>query len=154
MADQVKDLDKAKRDNREQALLPLENLDSRIVRELEVNQISLTLSPIEDQLDLIEEILRTNRTALDLTRARRLGKKNQGGYSLDNGLLKQQDRLVVAESVYIDLITALHCTLAIAHLSKNKTRALIKERYYWLGMDSDIDQFVSNCHTCRRSKVL
>ena len=37
MADQVKDLDKAKRDNREQALLPLENLDSRIVQELEVN---------------------------------------------------------------------------------------------------------------------
>ena len=48
MADQVKDLDKAKRDNQEQAFLPLENLNSQIVQELEVNQISLTLSLIKD----------------------------------------------------------------------------------------------------------
>lgn len=59
----------------------------------------------------------------------------------------------MAESVRTDLITAAHYDLAIAHPSKSKTKALIKERYYWLGMDRDIDRFVSNCHACRRSKV-
>lgn len=118
-----------------------------------MNRLSLSLSPIQQQLDLIDEILRANRTDRDLRRARRLGQEDKAGYSMDNGLLKKQGKLVVAKSVRTDLITASHCSLATAHPGKNKTKALIKERYYWLGIDSDIDQFVSNCHACRRSKV-
>ena len=60
---------------------------------------------------------------------------------------------MVAESVRTDLIAATYCGLTTAHPGKSKTRRLVKERYYWLGMDRDIDQFVSNCHACRRSKV-
>jgi hypothetical protein len=73
---------------------------------------------------------------------------------LDNRLLKYQGRLVVLESVYTDLITASYCSLATAYPGKSKTRELVKTRYYWLGIDRDIDRFVSNCHACRRSKVL
>jgi hypothetical protein len=62
--DQTKDLDQAKKDNRRQTLLPPGNLDSRIVQELGVNHLSLSL--IEEQLDLIDEILQANRHALDL----------------------------------------------------------------------------------------
>ena len=151
--DQVRDLDQAKRDNREQILLPSQYLDSRILQELEVNHMTLSLSPIEDQLDLIDDILKANRTASELSRARKLGQQNKAGYSLEDGLLKKHGRLVVAKPVRTDLITASHSTLATAHPGKGKTRKLIKERYYWLGMDADIDQFVSNCHACRRSKV-
>jgi hypothetical protein len=41
----------------------------------------------------------------------------------------------------------------LTYLGKSKTKRLIKERYYWLGMDADIEQFVSNCHACGRSKA-
>jgi transposase InsO family protein len=150
---QNKDLDQAKHDNRKQTLLPPAHLDNQILQELEVNRIALALSPIEEQLDLIDEILQANRTATDLRRARKLGQNSQGGYSLEDGLLKKQGRLVVAESARTPLITASHCSLATAHPGKSKTKKLIKERYYWLGMDKDIEQFVSNCHACRRSKV-
>ena len=60
---------------------------------------------------------------------------------------------MVAGSVRTALITASHCSLATAHPGKSKTKKLIKERYYWLGIDKDIEQFVSNCHACYRSKV-
>jgi transposase InsO family protein len=118
-----------------------------------VNRIALSLSPITGQLDLIDEILQANRTALDLECVHKLAADQKGGYTLENGLLKRHGKLVVAESVRTDLITAAHCGLATAHPGKSKTKALIKERYYWLGMDRDIDRFVSNCHACRRSKV-
>jgi hypothetical protein len=67
--DQTKSLDQAKRDNRDQILLSPAQLDHRILQELEVNRIALSLSPIEEQLDLIDEILQANRAALDLDRA-------------------------------------------------------------------------------------
>jgi predicted aspartyl protease len=151
--DQTKSLDQAKRDNRDQALLSPAQLDHRILQELEVNRIALFLSPIEEQLDLIDEIFQANRTALDLDHARKLGQESKGGYSLENGLLKKEGRLVVAESARTALITASHCGLSTAHPGQDKTKKLIKERYYWLGMDDDIERFVSNCHACRRSKV-
>ena len=75
------------------------------------------MSPIEEQLDLIDEILQANRTAADLGRARKLGKEGKGGYSMESGLLKKEGRLVVAESVRTALITASYCSLATAHLS-------------------------------------
>ena len=59
----------------------------------------------------------------------------------------------MAQSVRTDLITALYCGVSTAHPGKLKTRLLIKERYYWQGISTDIDQFISNCHACRRSKV-
>jgi transposase InsO family protein len=172
---QTKSLDQAKRKNRDQALLSPAQLDPQILQELdrssapdtakldrssalstaelEVNRVALLLSPIEEQLDLIDEILQANRTAQDLDSARKLGQESKGGYSLENGLLKKESRLVVAESVRTALITASHCGLATAHPGQDKTKKLIKERYYWLGMDDDIERFVSNCHACRRSKV-
>ena len=50
-------LNQAKRDNREQTLLPPTNLDQRIVQELDVNCISLFLLLIKEHLDLIDKIL-------------------------------------------------------------------------------------------------
>ncbi len=148
-----KDLNQAKHDNREQVLLLPQNLDDWIVRDLEVNRLSLSLSPITEQLDLIDDVLRTNRTAPDLARARKLGQDRQGEYYIENGLLKKKGKLVVAEAARTALITASHCNLTTAHPGKGKTKELLKERYYWSSIDDDIERFVSNCYSCRRSKV-
>src|SRR6266536_1043336 len=91
----AKDLNHAKHDNREQVLLLPQNLDDRIVRDVEVNRLSLSLPPIAEQLDLIDDVLRTNRNAPDLARARKLGQDRKGGYYIKNGLLKKKGKLVV-----------------------------------------------------------
>ena len=52
-----KALNLAKQGNQDQVLLPPGNLDPQIVQELDVNQISLALLPIKEQLDLINRIL-------------------------------------------------------------------------------------------------
>ena len=148
-----KNLNQVKRDNREQTLLPPANLDRRIMKELEVNRITLTLSPIQEHIDLIDDILQANRTASDLAHARELGTEGKKGYSLEDGLLKHNGRLVVAEAIRTALIDTAHSGLTTAHPGKSKTGSLIKERYYWPGIDRDINRFVSNCAACHRSKV-
>ncbi|KIM98194.1 hypothetical protein OIDMADRAFT_57695 [Oidiodendron maius Zn] len=125
--EQTRDLDQAKKDNREQVLLLYENLDQQIIQDLEVNRIDLSLSSIEDQLDLIDEILQANRIALDLVCIRKLGQQDKGGYTIRDGLLKRNRKLVVTQSVCTDLIKALHYGISIAHPRKHKTGLLIKE---------------------------
>jgi hypothetical protein len=88
------------------------------------------LALIQEHINLIDKILQTNRTATDLARARKLGQNSKGSYTLDNGLLKYQRRLVVPESVRTDLITASYCSLATAYPGKSKTRELVKTCYY------------------------
>jgi len=85
---------------------------------------------IQEYINLINEILQTNRTAIDLAYTCKLGQNSKGSYMLDNRLLKYQRRLVILESVYTNLIIASYCSLAIAYLSKSKTRELVKTRYY------------------------
>jgi len=43
---------------------------------------------IQEYIDLINEILQTNRTATDLAQACKLGQNSKGSYTLDNRLLK------------------------------------------------------------------
>jgi hypothetical protein len=148
-----KTLNQAKRDNRDQVLLPPENLDRRIIEELEIHRVDFSVSPIEEQLDLIDRLLQENRTAKDLDETRKLGQDRQNGYSIEGGLLKRHGKLVVAEPVRIALIVTAHCGITTAHPGKGKTKRLIKERYYWKGMDDDIERFVSNCAACHRSKT-
>ena len=54
-----------------------------------MNQVTLSLSPIKDYLDLINEILQANYTAPSLDKARQLDQTQKGGYTLDNRLLKK-----------------------------------------------------------------
>ena len=55
-----KALNQAKRDNGDQVLLPPENLDHRIIKELEIHLINLSISLIKEQLDLIDYLLQEN----------------------------------------------------------------------------------------------
>ena len=80
---------------RTQSLLRPEQLDPSIQQELPPAPIEL--SPIDSPaLDLIDDLLRTNRTSPSLEELREKAKTNKD-WALDNGLLKYKDRLVVAD---------------------------------------------------------
>ena len=38
------------------------------------------------------------------------------------------------------------------HLGKDKTTEQVKRRFYWPGMDDDIQQYVTSCDACQRNK--
>ena len=55
---------------------------------------------------------------------------------MEDRLLTQRRKLVVAKSVCTDLITTAHCSITTAHPGKNKSKQLIKEQYYWQSIDN------------------
>ena len=98
--------------------------------------------------------MQLNRTSSEFDKARTLADRNKGHWSLTDGLLKRYGRVVVPESLRTSLLTEAHCQIASAHLGATKTKQIVRARYYWYKMSDDIEQFVRNCHACRRSTVL
>jgi hypothetical protein len=83
---------------RTQTLLRPEHLDPRIRAELSTDSLGAEMCPIDPSgLDFIDELLQTNRTAPSLQEYREKAKNVTSPWSLENGLLKHHDRLVVAE---------------------------------------------------------
>ena len=39
------------------------------------------------------------------------------------------------------------------HHGKDRVISLVRDRFYWNGMNSDIDHWIKNCHRCLRRKV-
>jgi len=117
---------------------------------------NVEICPIEaSELDLIDELLQTNRTSASLQEFREDAEQKVGQWTLENGLLKHRDCLVVApdNNLRTRLIKEAHAQISTAHPGKTKTRKLIGDRYYWVGMKADIDRYVRNCDDCRRSKI-
>jgi hypothetical protein len=83
---------------RTQTLLQLENLDLRIIKELVIGQPGLEICLVETPgMDLIDVLLQANCTANSLQEYQEDAEQNKGYWTIDNGLLKHRDCLVVAK---------------------------------------------------------
>jgi hypothetical protein len=141
---------------RTQTLLGPERLDPQILVELPSDS-PVHIENIEPaKLDLVDELLQANRTSVSLESYCDKVRSHTGPWTLEtSGLLKYQDRLVVAkdQNLHTRLIAEAHSQLSTAHLGGSKTRRIIGDRYYWPGMQIDIDQYVHNCNSCRRAGI-
>src|SRR5438045_7132982 len=139
-----------------QTLLGPECLDPWIQAELDKDLLNAELCSINKLgLDFIDELLQANHTATSLQEYCEEAKDGKGKWTLENGLLKHQERLVVAkdQNLWTCLIAEAHCQVSTAHLGKNKTCKIIGDHYYWPGMTIDIDQYIQNCNDCHQSII-
>ena len=67
---------------------------------------------------------------------------------LDAG--KQILTLVISKSWKFTILVEAHDKLG--HQGNNCTYCLIKQQYYWKGMNKDIRKYIANCILCRRDK--
>jgi hypothetical protein len=143
--------------NRAQVLLKPENLDDRLLRDLaRSGSPQVTLSPITLQaVWLIDHVLRNNRESPALAVERDLAAEQKAGWSLENGLLLHNGKLAITrdDNLHTRLIQEVYSQCSFAHPGRTKTLRLLKDRYYWPRMDDDIQRFLQNCATCRRTKV-
>ena len=102
------------------------------------------------ELDFIDKLLQANCTAPSLQEYCEKAKDVASPQSFENGLLKHQERLAVAEeqNLQIWLITEAHTQVFTAYFRKNKTHKIISDHYYWLRMVINIDCYMWNCNNC------
>ena len=107
------------------------------------------------ELNLINKLLQANRTAPSLQEYCKKAKNSTSLQSLENGLLKYQERLVVVEeqNLRTQLIAEAYTQVFTAYSRKNKTYKIISNRYYQPGMVIDINRYIQNCNNCCRSII-
>jgi hypothetical protein len=90
-------------------LLETVRLDPRIVQELEQFKQAVEISLIDTHLDLVDSILRLNRTSPEFDTVRILADRKKDYWTLTDGLLKRHGRVVVPEALRTALLTEAHC---------------------------------------------
>lgn len=123
-----------------------------------LEKIAIELAPLNSPTSAIAHVLEANRSSKTLASVRAQANgppEGRNRMSLENGLLLFRDRLVVPDDgpLRASLIKEVHDSVASAHPSQRKTYALLRPLYYWPRMRDTIDQYVNNCHACRRAKV-
>lgn len=122
-----------------------------------VNYIGLIeqLAPISDTTAIIDRLLQANRTTPSLEALRTQARDRPEKFTLENGLLLYQGRLVVPDTgpLRAHLIREVHDQPSTAHPGRDKTVKLLSEHYFWRGLATDVAQYVRNCHLCQKSSI-
>ena len=79
---------------------------------------------------------------------------------IENGILKRKvkvsntlrKQVLVPKDMMRVVLKNLHNDFG--HQGKDRVISLVRDRFYWNGMNSDIDHWIKNCHRCLRRKVL
>jgi hypothetical protein len=76
------------------------------------------------------------------------------GLTQVDGLYYKDDRICVPNVKHVrdGIMFDCHNTLFAGHMGKHKTTELVKRLFWWPGLDADVAQYVSTCHTCQTAK--
>ncbi len=78
-------------------------------------------------------------------------------YQLDEGTLILKDqkyRHIVPRSQYYSLMYTFHNDLTAGHLGYKKVLQKLLERYYWLGIAKDVNQYIAVYYQCQIKKPM
>jgi hypothetical protein len=113
------------------------------------------MAPIEGPGEgIIERVLQVNRHHESLEENRRQARTGHRHWSMDQGLLLFNGKLVVPDDgdLRARLLDEIHRQPSTAHPGRNKMKTLVRTRYYWTTWKQDVDRYVDNCMTCKRKK--
>jgi transposase InsO family protein len=140
---------------RTKALLQPDKVDPQIREAVEIHALDREMHELTL---LVDRLLAANRTTDSLQAMRKQAERGEGDFTLTNGLLLRNGRLVVPtdstdEALIADLIREAHDQISSAHPGQSKTARILAQRYYWPGLNTSVAQYIRNCHPCRRSHV-
>jgi hypothetical protein len=107
---------------------------------------------------LVDRLLITNCTVGSLQALRKQAERGKGGFTLTDGLLLKNGRLVVLtdntdEALIANLIREAHDQISSTHPGRSKTARILGQKYYWAGLTASVTQYIRNCHPCKRAHV-
>ena len=89
-------------------------------------------------------------------------KRKKGRYILRNGLLYKKCVSNNREIGYLQFVLPRPfrkqvleaCHDEVGHLGIDRTTSLLKDRFYWPGMEDDIEEYVKTCPRCLKFKAI
>lgn len=140
---------------RTKALLQPDQVDPQIQEAVELHALDPAL---REPALLVDRLLTTNRTASSLQALRKQAEREEGDFTLTDGLLLKNGQLVMPtdntdKALITDLIREAHDQISSTHPGQSKTTRILGQKYYWTGLNASIGQYIRNCHPYRRAHV-
>jgi hypothetical protein len=109
------------------------------------------------QPDWVQEVLNSYTTdprAQQLLQQLAITSPNASGYSLDNGLIRHNDKLWIGQNSAIQtkLISAFHSSALGGHSGSTATYHRMKNHFAWKGMKQAVVEVVRQCAICQHAK--
>jgi hypothetical protein len=129
--------------------------------ETEVNGIclldreSVEPSNQEEAIMLTDSLMAANHQDPDLEGYRQKARKGDPTFTmLQDKYVLHQGRLIVSatDNLRTRVIREVHDPITSAHPGRNKTKALVAQRYWWPGLPGTVDQYLANCQICLTAK--
>ena len=75
-------------------------------------------------------------------------------WNTEDGLLLFRGKVYVPKDIELrrDIVALHHDTVAVGHPGRWKTYELVSRNYWWPGMSTFVEKYVSGCDTCARTK--
>ncbi|KAI9035392.1 retrovirus polyprotein [Aspergillus affinis] len=106
-------------------------------------------------IKIVDQVLAANRSAPSLEDQRAQAQEPNDNWSLQDGLLLHQRRLVVPEEdleLRTRFLEKIYSQRSTAHPGRMKTRRLFQQRFYWPEWGRDVNRYIRNCQ-CQTDKV-
>ena len=132
--------------------------DFDIVTPEELRKLQQNDPVIQEFLQFKDKHLTVNELKRLQSNTKRMLKKKED-FEFQNGYLyrKMENeqkgtilQLVIPKKIIKDILEFLHDRFG--HQGENRTYALVQEKYYWVGMKSDVSEYVKKCDRCCRAK--
>lgn len=77
------------------------------------------------------------------------------GYKVSESLLLKKNQLWVSdnEDLQLEVFKEIHNQPAISHPGVERILNMAHRHYYWLHIHDIIEQYIQNCHVCKRAKT-
>lgn len=140
-----------------------------------INIVEVTENPGHEMAQVeFREIRRSQREDVTIERWRRavldqkipqttgkediVMKKNFSNFVMRRGILYRkshkedtiEEQLVVPNKFRLQVLNGLHTD--VGHPGRDRTLRLLRERFFWPGMSTDVEDFIGNCDRCIRRK--
>jgi transposase InsO family protein len=119
----------------------------------------------DENLRPMIEYLQFNKLPDNSSEASKI-KINSSSYILEDGMLKHiwiptntnrntdvRKQIVVPNILRQQIMSEYHDSYSGGHFSTNKTFDKIRDRYWWLTLYKDVDQYTKSCEVCQRRNV-
>ena len=141
--------------------------DARIKQQHQViltsNRLKIRVMKMNPDLSLYFRVMKINKISDECFEYRTALAQNKKKFkevklvfcTIKHEILYFDSRVWVSNDVQllVDLIRKLHDSLICDHSDALRILQIIDRYYYWLNMKIIVNQYIRNCHTCRRSKT-
>lgn len=135
-------------------LLVPRHIATRVMSLTVDDTLGIPLAELLLSLQQSDDFVKKKKAAIESKSKRDTGEAN--GWRIDqNGLLRRHDAVFVPAdpAVRDEILLMRHDDPLSGHFGVDRTLALLRQDFYWPGMDREVSDYIESCEVCQRTTV-